>query len=97
VEREPALISRWPVVMEELPVAVVVAQAEQLEVRAVQVQTWMEESPVVLEDLRCACVCLVMVGNVFSDGNVSVVSGEVRTHSADGVTMQKVREVVCLE
>jgi len=47
--------------MEELPVAMLVAQAEKLEVRAAQVQAWMEASPVVLEDHRRACVCLVML------------------------------------
>ena len=47
--------------------------------------------------LASATSCLVWIGNVYSDGNVSDVSGEVRTHSADGVTMQKVREVIGLE
>jgi hypothetical protein len=47
--------------MEELPVAVVVAQAEQLEVWVGQVQAWLEEVPVGLEDLRCAGVCWVML------------------------------------
>jgi len=49
------------------------------------------------ELLASAASCLVWIGNVYSDGNVSGVSGEVRTHSTDSVTMQKVVEAVSLE
>jgi len=41
--------------------------------------------------------CLVWIGNVYSDGKVSVVAGDVWSYSADGVTIEELREVVPLE
>ena len=47
--------------------------------------------------LASVASCLVWIGNVYSDGKVSVVAGEVWSYGADGVTIEELREMVPLE